>query len=511
MNALSAALSVVTTSILSLAVRLISLAILARLLAPEQFGVVAMALTIQALVSLVAQLDMRDALIQSETVSRAQLRLAWRAMGAMALTSYLLTAALAGRIEAWTGVAGLAPVLLVTGLNLFLDLFLVPVEAMLIRAGRVSVVGTSNIIGYMIGFTGFGVTATLLRPGAFSLAFAYVALAAVKLFYSAFRLARLPADARRGAPVPAGSRAGMLRHLLRFALFGTANRFFTTSTKQVDNLVVGSVLGGHALGFYSRAYALSATPMDTLLGLTIRSVIFPSLARMRDDPARFRQAVRNANAAGTLLSFPIGLVFCVLAPELIRVFLGPGWEESIIPFQCLSLALGLGFGPRLASAVGRALGRQKLLFWMNLVMTMALVLLVWLGARWSGIVGASIGVLAATLLQWLAALGLMAWMSGGQVLALILAMARPALLSLGMAAGLFLAASALRVDPGLPLVTLICGALVAGAIGLGTMLAFPGRVLGAWERDMVAQILARLLPGSGLRRRILGRLRMDGP
>lgn len=501
------AVSVILSSVAVMGVRLVTLSLLARLLAPEHFGVVAMGITIQAVISLLAQLDVRDALIQAPEISRRHLRIAWQALAASAVLAGLVMLALAAPLERWTGVEGLAPVLRVLGLLTFFDVFLVPVEAMLIRRGAVRAVTQANVVAYGLGFGGVGGVMAWLAPGPMALAVAWNAAGAVRLGVSLWQLRRLPPDpAAFAAPTEAG-RGVLLAQIMRFALFGTGNRVLATSAKQVDNLVVGTVLGGGPLGFYSRAYALAETPINTLLGLTIRSVIFPALARMAQDRARFAAAVTHAITAGVLLILPVGLCLAVAAPECVAILLGPGWEPAIFPLRCLAFALGLTFGPRLADSVGRAVGRQSFLFAMNLGMTLALAALVWIGARLGGIDGAALAVLAASLAQWAVSLGLAARISGAPVRALLRAMVRPAVLSLAAAAVFWGVVTGLRASPGLPLVTLLLGGPAMLGTVAGGIVALPWVFLGPWERGVLAQALAKILPARGIGGWVLARLR----
>lgn len=505
MKTAKSALILSGSSAANLVVRLVALAVLARLLEPKTFGAVALAVAIKGIISLVAQLDIRDALIQGQTVSRAHFRLVWQLMTATGCLSYAMIVGLSGWVEIKTGVNGISPVLRVIGLVIFFEVFLVPIEAMLIRRGGIKAIATGNFIAYAVGFLGVGVAASLLRPDAISLSLAYVAFAGVRNAFMAWMLYRMPIDEGVFGPSPKAGILALASDLMRFSVFGTANRFFTTSAKQIDNLIIGSLLGASELGFYSRAYTLSAAPIDTLLGATIRSVVFPSLARMQEDKHRFKLAVCNANAAGALVILPMSLGMCILAPDVINLVLGAYWEASIFPFQCLSIAMGLRFGPRLCVAIGRSLGQQRLIFFLNFGMTITLGLLVWLGAVTSGIDGAVVGVLISSVLQWWVSIWLSARLSDLRSSELLSSLVRPFAVSLVFAIVLFLSADLIRLALDIPALTILISGMLAAAVTFGALISFPNRLLSDWERGVICKLIRSTISDGPLRRFVLRR------
>lgn len=466
--------------------------VLARLLLPEHFGVVAMAFALQSMIAIIAQLDFRDALIQSRSISRAHVSWAWRGLTVTGLGCYAGLVLAGPWLEALFAMPGFAQVLVVIALCLILEVMQAPVEALLIRRRQIRAVAMASVWGYALGFAALGIALALAAPGAMALAWAYVGLEALKLAYMLWSYLRLPPKADEFAPAPDGGSGAVLRDLSRFAVFGTLNRLFSGANKKVDNLIVGSILGAGALGFYSRAYALAATPMDTMLGMTIRSVVFPALAGMQDDAARFRNAVARANALAASLIMPLGVTIFVLAPEIVPVMFGPGWDDAIFPLQCLGLALGLRFGPRLAVAVGRALGQQQKLFFMNAAMTVVLVGAVSIGASQGGLNGASLAIIGTAFLHWLAAAMLSVRLAQMPTLQFFAALWRPAMLGLAYFGLLFAIATVLRSGISIAIITIIGSG--AGAVFLTGVLCLlsPNVFLGKWERQKLANAALRL-------------------
>ncbi|MCC5959451.1 MAG: oligosaccharide flippase family protein [Rhodobacteraceae bacterium] len=492
MSILKSSLLVSATSALNLVVRLLSLVVLARLLLPEHFGVVAMAFALQSMIAIIAQLDFRDALIQSRSISRAHVSWAWRGLTVTGLGCYAGLVLAGPWLEVLFGMPGFAQVLMVIALCLILQVLQAPVEALLIRRRQIRAVAMASVWGYALGFAGLGIALALAAPGAMALAWGYVGLESVRLAHMLLAYRRLPPRPDEFSAVPVGGTRAVLRDLSRFAVFGTLNRLFSGANKKIDNLIVGSVLGANALGFYSRAYALAATPMDTMLGMTIRSVVFPALAEIQDDAARFKSVVALANALAASLIMPLGVTIFVLAPEIVPVMFGQGWDEAIFPLQCLGLALGLRFGPRLAVAVGRALGQQRQLFFMNAAMTVVLVGAVWIGASLGGLNGASLAILGTASVHWFAASMLSVRLTQMPMSRFFAALGRPAMLSLAYFALLFAIAQILRGEFDIAFLTIICSGVGAVSVVGIFCLLLPNVFLGQWERHKLAKALLRL-------------------
>jgi O-antigen/teichoic acid export membrane protein len=482
---------VLNLSAAMLLIKLGTLMVLARLLLPEHFGPVALALAIQSIIASIAQLDLRDALIQSRLISRAHLLWAFRTLTVTGLGGYAGLVLGGPQLSVLFGMPDFARVLPVVALCLILAVMQAPFEALLIRRRHVRAIAMASIWGYALGFAGLGISLALVAPSAIALAWAYVSLEALKLAYMIWSYQCLPMQPDEFSSAPDGGKWTLRHDLLRFAVFGTLNRLFSDANKKIDNLIVGLLLGASALGFYSRSYALAAAPIDTVLGMSIRSILFPALAGRQDEAVRFRSSVRRTFTLVASVIMPIGITTFVLAPEIVPLIFGPGWDAAIFPLQCLALTLALRFGPRIAVAVGRALGKQKNLFFMNVTMTVIMVGAVWIGASLGGLNGASIATLATAVLHFAAASVLLVRLAQISMLELLSELSRPFLLSLLYFGILFTIVQVLRHTFDIAIIS-IFGSSVGALVSLVALcLLSPHVFLGKWERQKLANIALR--------------------
>jgi O-antigen/teichoic acid export membrane protein len=189
------------------------------------------------------------------------------------------------------------------------------------------------------------------------------------------------------------------RELLFFGGGLTVARIANNLALQGDNLVVGRWLGPAALGLYGRAYQLMSVPA-VLLGQALDTVLFPTMARVQDEPPRLRAAYGRAVALVALVACPASAVLVATAPALLAVALGPRWSEVTLPFQVLALGLLFRTSYKLSDSLARATGAVYRRAWRQGVYAALVVGGSWIGQRW-GITGVAVGVLGALLVNFL--------------------------------------------------------------------------------------------------------------
>jgi PST family polysaccharide transporter len=360
------------------------LVVLARLLTPAEFGVVAGAGVAVWLSLVFSSLGVGPALIQRRVVAPAHIETAAAASALFGVATAIVVAVCAPTVESLLRVDGLAPIL--RGFSAVFPLagLASVAECMLQRELRFGAIARAELVSYAIGYGVVGIALAAVGAGAWALVGAEVAKSAVK---AGVMLYDVPA-ARRLRLHP-----GVLRELLHFGSGYTASALTTYVVAQGDNVVVARFLGAAALGVYGRAYDLMLVPAQAI-GMLLDKVLFPALARVQDDPARLRVAYRRGTALVALLVMPLSAVAVVLAPELIAVLLGPAWSDAVMPFQILALAMYFRVGYMIGHSVANATGAARAVAWRNTVFAGLVVVGALAGAKW-GLIGVSIGVLGA--------------------------------------------------------------------------------------------------------------------
>src|SRR5207302_292544 len=122
---------------------------------------------------------------------------------------------------------------------------------------------------------------------------------------------------------------------------------------QGDSAVVVRSLGAEALGLYGRAIQLMVMPA-MYIGDVLDRVLFPGMARFQDDPKQLGLAYGRAVALIALVSLPVSAGLLVLAPEIVRVLLGPKWTGITAPLQIFAAAMLFRTSYKISDATVRA-------------------------------------------------------------------------------------------------------------------------------------------------------------
>ncbi|MEZ4389351.1 MAG: lipopolysaccharide biosynthesis protein [Candidatus Krumholzibacteriia bacterium] len=150
-----------------------------------------------------------------------------------------------------------------------------------------------------------------------------------------------------------------LRDVSRFGLSVMGNRVLNYLNKQFDQLLIGRVLGKVDLGYYYTATRLYTLLNNLLIG-AISQVAMPAMARLQGDPERFRRSYVKACRYLCLVSLPIFVGLSIVSQDFILVLTGPEWLPSAPALQLLALVGVVHVIQYVNGAAIMALGRADL-------------------------------------------------------------------------------------------------------------------------------------------------------
>ncbi len=365
------------------------LAILARLLTQEEFGLANAGLTIVSFATIISQLGLNRAIVQRPELTEAHLR---TAATVFTFTSTVMGVAMvvaAPQIASLLRMDALTPVIRVIALSFPLQGMVIVPAALLQRRLHFRRFASINVLSYLGGFGVVGIALALAGMGGRALIGASLAQA---LILTGCVLAVQPFPKR-----PLIDRAA-LGELVYYGGGHTIARLLNQTGGEADNLIVGRWLGAEALGVYGRAYQMLVFPVNLFSGV-LNNVLFPSFSKLQDDIPRLGRAYRHAVAATSLAYLPLSVALVVLAPELVAVLLGPNWTDVVLPFQIL--AAGLLFrGSKVNLAVAHATGAVYSRAWREGIFGVLVVAGALIGLRW-GVAGVAAGVLIALFVSYM--------------------------------------------------------------------------------------------------------------
>ncbi len=376
------------------ALSILSTFVLARLLAPADFGLVALGTTLMLLATEVTELSLAQALVRHADPTRAHFDTAWTLN---ALRSTVLGAAFAAAavpVARLYGDERLVGILLALACSIFLSGLINPRRVLLQR----ELIFWQEFM-LTVGQKFIGVAASIL------VAYLYQSYWALVVGVLVTQVANV-AISYMVLPFCPRPRFAHARELFSFSLWITAARVVDTLNWRFDTLFVGKVLGDTALGHYAMGNTLASIPTRETTA-PLRQTFFPAFSAMQDDDVRLAAAYQRAQAVVTAVALPAGIGAALVADPLIRLVMGEKWVPAIFVVQALAAVYALQTLGSSVDAVGMAKGQTRLLFVRSLQMLLVRVPVI-LGALlffgMAGLVAARVltGLLAAVVNMHLA-------------------------------------------------------------------------------------------------------------
>ena len=355
-------------SVARLALRVVSVAILARLLTPHEYGVVAGALIAMDFAAMIYGMGLAPTLVQRKELRPDHV--------ATAFFSALFVAVLAA-VGMWFAAPLIADLLQISQLTQILKVlawftplgaFSVLCEALLARNMLVKRVALRPLLSFTISTFLVAIPLAWYGFGYWSL----VAQQAVDLVVTA---ATLGFAARKLLVRPRFSRRAFAE-LWPVSLGFTINQPFSYLTYNADRVIIGRVLGAATLGVYTRASFFASTA-STLFANIARLSLFPAMAKVQQDTERLGNALLKSFSVLALVTLPASAFCVIFAPELVDLLLGGKWHQAVAPFAILSGTLYLTLAWRNCTALFQALARPYWITTVQICRAAALIAGIW--------------------------------------------------------------------------------------------------------------------------------------
>lgn len=320
----------------SQAMRIGGFVVLARALAPSDFGLMRVLIAVTTLAGLVNAAGMADALIQRRDLTPSHESTAWWINLALAIGAGSLLYVGAPLISAWLRIPEAAPGIRLLCVPMLLDGTSSIGNARLRRRMEFGALARADVIAE----AAFLLTALSLVAAGLPRWSLIVALGARLLCHA---IAVWSADPYLPSMRP---RLAPARDLTRFAASVLGGRFLCVLSNNADYLVIGRMLGSSVLGYYVMAWDLLRFVPDRLYNVAGR-VTFPAFCRLQDDAAGFRRAYLDFAAYIARIVLPIAFCAAAAAPQLLGGIFGARWIGSATALRLLSVGLALS-GLRIA-------------------------------------------------------------------------------------------------------------------------------------------------------------------
>jgi O-antigen/teichoic acid export membrane protein len=375
------------------ATNLVALMVTSRFIAPAEFGLFAPVAIIASLAYAASDGTFATALMQRNELKDDHVRVSFWASVITSVATAALLVLCAPLVERGFGFPGLAAVIAVSSFTLPARLVAAVPTALLQREMRFRALAlvtlSTSIVGKMLptivlAIAGYGVWALVI--GYLIQAYLDVAI----LLYLARPAVAWPKNWRSAHDVlNFGGRFMAIQSINQLAL-------------NIDNVLIGRLLGPVALGFYSRIFAIMMMPVN-LLGGSAQQVLFPRFSRLQSDLVALKKELYFAIDLVSGFIMPLSALLAIVTDSLVLLVLGETWAEVILPARILLLTITFRIGYKVTETISFATASlmPALVRQTGYAALIALGTLV--GSRW-GLPGVACGVATALLLFYVSSL-----------------------------------------------------------------------------------------------------------
>lgn len=311
-------------------ISLVVMAVLARLLTPDDFGVVAIASVFIAFFELFTNIGFSSAIIQHKELTDKDLSNIYSFTLWMGLTLSLLFFASSWGIASYYDNPALRSICQILSVNLFLSSASMVPNTLFYREKQFKLLAIRTLcIQIATGAT--AILAACQGAGLYTLTIQPL-LSGLLLYLISIRY----------HPVRPSLTLGLesIRKIWGYSLYQFLFNIINYFTRNLDKLLIGKFLGMDLLGYYEKSYRTMMLPVQNIT-YVVTPVLHPILSDYQKDLGQLRASHEKIVRLLALIGFPISVLSCFCANEAILILFGDQWQASVPAFQILSFTIGI--------------------------------------------------------------------------------------------------------------------------------------------------------------------------
>lgn len=299
--------------------------LLARLLGPEPFGIVALALLIVSIGTLIVESGLGAALIQKKEIDKRDVAFVFTLQMSLGILLASLVIGLAPWLARQFSTPAATPVLRIMALMLVFQSFAQVPAALLRRRLDFKRVQIAQVVSFFVGFLGLGIPMALAGMGVWSLVAAQVVQSGLNALIL-FLFSRHTVAFTLSGP----------RQILSFGIRVLGANIANWLIQYLDQVVVGRQFGAQNLGYYNRAYFLGFTPATIAL-TSAQTSLFSAVSRLGPSPEA-RRLFKSVMIFFAIVFFPAYWFVALESETIIRIIYGQEWLPAASLLKPLSVA-----------------------------------------------------------------------------------------------------------------------------------------------------------------------------
>jgi O-antigen/teichoic acid export membrane protein len=365
---------------------LASMAVLARMLTPEDFGLIAMATVVIGFTSVFKDMGFSMATVQSPDIRHSQASTLYWLNVAASVVITIATAAVAPLLAWFYKEPRVTAVTIALAGTILFGGFGIQHQALLRRQMRFGALAFAEIVSLVVG-TLAAIASALAGLGYWSLVVLNVVREIANTAF-VWILCRW----RPGGPV----RRGGIRPLISFGAHLTGFNIVNYIARNVQKMLIGWYSGAGPLGLYNNADRILLLPMQQI-NMPLTSVAVPALSRIQNETERYRAYFRRGVMLTVTAGMPVVTFLFVVADKAVLAFLGPQWAGAVPIFRALGPAAFIGTFNVATGWVYVSLGTTRRQFNWGLIASAVTIVGYAIGLPW-GAIGVAVAFSASTVI-----------------------------------------------------------------------------------------------------------------
>lgn len=325
--------------------------VLARLICPEDFGVVAIAQVAISFVSILSDLGIGSAVIQNKTLDEKDLNSIFTFTVLLGITLFVLFCIATPFIANFYGNKKLIPVCIMIAISMMLNTISSVPACLIMKSKRFAFIAKRDLFfGFISGI--ISIVYAFLGGGCYAIVLPSVITSTCLLCVN---LHQYPQHIDWHLNIEP------LKKIFSFSIFQFLFSIINYFSRNLDKLIIGKALNLKELGYYQKSYSFMMMPMQNIT-FVITPVIQPFLSDFQNDLHFISEKNLDLVKLVATISFPLGILLCFTGYEIIYIMFGKNWLPAVPPFEILAWSIPLQMVLSTSGSIFQSSNNTKMLF-----------------------------------------------------------------------------------------------------------------------------------------------------
>ena len=326
--------------------QLIVISVLARVLKPNDFGLIGLALIFTGLSNLITEGGIGAYIIRTKNLNDNTKKAAFLLSMIISCTVIFIIYFISNIIAEYFKNDDLIPILRTLSISHLFTGYYTIIWSQHERDLNFKFLAVVKIITYLISYGLIGILSAINGYGVWSLVFSYVSHSAIRTVILFFN---------NNIKLGFNFKPREIKNILNFSIGLTYSKIFAYTGANIDKFIIGKTMGTYMLGIYNQSMQIVFLPI-TYIGMVAQRIIFPIISRYQDDKIQLSKLLSASISINSIIMFPGVVLIFVNTNHIVNIFLGDQWFVAIPIIQVLFLSIIFTTSALLCDAVIKARG-----------------------------------------------------------------------------------------------------------------------------------------------------------